>query len=477
MGRRAAGALRSLRQATLCQIEQRFAHALPPALLAQNAEDAHSRERVFTLARTFWGWLWQVLQAHTSCREVVRQVQALFALHEAARVDGSTGAYCQARSKLSESLLTKLFAVSFQSAEKAAHSLAKPLLAGRSIRVVDGSGSRLADTKANRSAYPPSSNMVPGTGFPFLRVVVLFSMVSGALLAQASGSLLVSELRLWLDLLPALRPGDILLADRAYGLFVVAALLQGARVDLISAISGARKVHYRKAKKRFGSNDALFLWEKKSSHPSAFLERDAWDRLPQQLEVRILRARIERPGMRTKHFRIVTTLLDPKTYPANEIIAAYARRWRMEMCFDDLKTTLGMENLRTHKPQMVRKELLVFLIAHNLIRCMMAQAATQEEADLDRVSFKGALDGLRQWGQAIAQSGPEKGRRAKLWHELLRIIVADALPFRPGRREPRAVKKRCKYPYLNQPRHKYRSRPNRNKRRTATTARRKASLN
>jgi Transposase DDE domain len=466
---------RSVRDLTLSQLEQRFAKALPASYLAQNPTKAYSRKRVFTLARTVWCWLWQVLQAHTCCREVVRQVQALFALHDAPAVDEATGAYCQARKKLPQALLAKLLALSFESAEKAAHGLAPRLLLGRPIRVVDGSGAQLADTPLNRAAYPPSSNLTPGTGFPFLRIVALFSMTSGALLAQASGSLQTSELRLWLDLLPELKAGEILLADRAYGKYVIAALLQMVGVDFIATLATrSRKVDFRRAQRRLGPNDALFEW-KKPANASAFLEAERWASLPARITVRLLRIQVARRGFRTEQFTLMTTLLDPVAYPAKEIIATHARRWRMEMCLDDLKTTLGMESLRCRKPEMVKKELLVFLTAHNLIRWLMAEAATHEDAELDSLSFKGALDACRQWTQAMAQRSAQRSRCAKLWSQLLRTIAADLLPWRPGRHEPRAVKKRSKYPHLNKPRHKFKSRWSRTKRRRLAKAKRHPS--
>jgi hypothetical protein len=142
------------------------------------------------------------------------------------------------------------------------------------------------------------------------------------------------------------------------------------------------------------------------------------------------------------------------------------------MCLDDIKTTLGMENLRCHCPEMVEKELLVFLTTYNLMRWLMAKAACHGGVDLDGLSFKGSLDAFRQWSQALAQSSAShRHRQTMLWSQLLQILVADALPFRPGRHEPRAVKKRSKYPRLNKPRHQYRDRWTRGKRRrcAATT--------
>ncbi len=168
MGRRSAALVQTVRQSTLAQIELHLAAAFPASLLAQHATQAYSRERIFTLARTVWCWLWQVLQAHTSCREVVRQVQALFALQDAGAVDESTGAYCQARRKLPTALLQALLGARFQSAERAAAPAPRtPLLGGRTIRVIDGSGARLPDTPANRTTFRPGPICRPARAFPF----------------------------------------------------------------------------------------------------------------------------------------------------------------------------------------------------------------------------------------------------------------------------------------------------------------------
>jgi hypothetical protein len=174
---------------------------------------------------------------------------------------------------------------------------------------------------------------------------------------------------------------------------------------------------------------------------------------------------------------LVTTLLDPKAYPVAELIAAYTRRWRLEMSLDDLKTTLGMESLHGKTPAMVHKELLVYLSAHNLIRWVIAKAATQESVDPERISFKGTLDGLRQWSLTWARSAITPARRQKLWRQFLRTLARDLLPVRPRRQEPRAIKKRSKHPHLNRPRAQFTARPNRNTRRRNAIAKRKTTLN
>jgi hypothetical protein len=129
-----------------------------------------------------------------------------------------------------------------------------------------------------------------------------------------------------------------------------------------------------------------------------------------------------------------------------------------------VKTTLGLEQLRCQSPAMVRKELLAGLIAHNLIRCVMAEAAQLHAAELERLSFKGAVDALRQYSTVLAQARTNKMRRT-LWQHLLATLARDPVPLRPNRNEPRAVKRRPKpYPLLNKPRRQFLELPHRNKR-------------
>ena len=181
------------------------------------------------------------------------------------------------------------------------------------------------------------------------------------------------------------------------------------------------------------------------------------------IQVRILRFTIDVPGFRSRRITLVTTLLDPKLFPAHELAKAYARRWRLEMCLRDLKTTLGMESLRCQSPAMARKEMLAFLIAHNLTRSVMAEAACLHEADLERISFKGTLDALRQYSAALSAARNQKLRQ-QLWQDLLSNLVRDEVPLRPDRSEPRARKRRPKpSPLLNQPRRTFKETPHRNR--------------
>ena len=326
-------------------------------------------------------------------------------------------------------------------------------LQGRPVKVVDGSTTQLPDTAENQQRYPQPTAQKPGCGFPVLKFVVLFSLASGALLNILMGNLQHHDLRLLRGLWDQLKKGDILLGDRAYGEYTTLAGLPAQGVDVVARLHHRRKVDFRKAK-RLGKHDGLFVWTK-GCQQSEILSAAEWALLPAQITVRIIRFTTTIRGFRSRRVTLVTTLLDPELYPAEELVGLYARRWRLELCLRDLKTTMGMEVLRCKTPDMAEKELLAYLVAHNLIRCVMAEAVARNPVDLERVSFKGSVDALRQYSAAIAQARNRNLRR-ELWENLLWNLVRDLVRKRPNRTEPRAVKRRPKpYPLLNRPRRRF----------------------
>lgn len=171
--------------------------------------------------------------------------------------------------------------------------------------------------------------------------------------------------------------------------------------------------------------------------------------------VRLLRFTATIRGFRSRRITLVTTLLDVELYPAEELVALYARRWRLELCLRDLKTTMGMEEWRCKTPAMAEKELLAYLVAHNLVRCVIAEAVARYQLDLERVSLKGSVDALRQYSDAMGKARNQT-MRCQLWEDLLINLARDLVRYRPSRREPRAVKRRPKpYPLLYRPRHQF----------------------
>lgn len=459
--------LHQLRHATLDELELFFASLFPPQLLSQTDEGPNSRARVFPIRRTFWLFLSQVLTPRTACRSVVRQAQALLGLHSEQQIDSATSAYILARARLPIQRLEKALQHTAATAERRTRG---PLgsLAGRPVKVVDATTTQLPDTPKNQRRYPQPATQKPGCGFPVMKVIVLFSLASGAVLHLVKENLHWHDIRLFRRLWGVLRRNDIVVGDRAFGDFVTLASLPRKGVDLLCRLHQSRRPDFRRCQKRLGRFDALFTWTKTNVRPS-YLTRKQWKSVPEQITVRLLRRSIQERGFRTRQITLVTTLLEAGLYPAEELFALYRRRWRLELCFRSLKTTMGMETLSCQSPQLVDKELLMYLIAHNLIRCLMAEAAGIYDVALDRISFKGAIDATRHFSNAMAKARTKKQMR-RLEASLLQILAQDQVPDRPGRREPRAVKRRPKvYPLLNKPRHQYKDIPHRNHHTKRTT--------
>jgi hypothetical protein len=392
-----------------------------------------------------------MLKPNTACREVVRQVQALFRLAGRGGVDEGDSAYVQARQRRPKARLEKALAATAQAADRRASAGGQ--LNGRPVKVVDCSTTQLPDTQANQQRYPQAGGQKPGCGFPVLKFLVLFSLASGAVLHVVMTGWRNHDLRLFRQAWDQLMAGDIGLGDRAFGDYVTLASLPQRGVDLVARLHQRRQVDFRQAQ-RLAKNDGLFVWTK-GGQPSHVLSAREWRQLSAQITVRVLRFTATIRGHRARRITLVTTLLDPKLYPAQELIALYCRRWRLELCLRDLKTTMGLERLRCQSPDLAEKELLAGLVAHNLVRCLMAEAAARYAVEVQRVSFKGAVDALHQYSGAIGQARNRKLRR-QLWEDLLLNLARDLVRLRPNRTEPRAVKHRPKpYPLLNQPRHQF----------------------
>lgn len=447
LGRR----VENIRQQSLLQLELLFGQWIAPHLLSQADEGPNSRARIYTLRRTFWGFLWQALNPACPCREIVRQIQALFTLNNGGKVDEDTGGYCQARLRLPLEVLQR---IRYALAARVEQFLpdAQQLWHGFCPKVLDGTSTTLPDTDKNQRAYPQSRTQKPGCGFPLLKLVGIFSLASGVLLDYAKGNKHQHELGLLDKLMDRFRPRDLVLADRGFSNYVLMGLLLLRGVNCLFRLHQSRPVDFRKGK-RLGKGDRLVTWSKPKQKPR-YLPQKWWKRVPSELSVRLIRFRLEVPGYRSKNVVLVTTLTDPK-YSAQELAQLYARRWRIELWFRDIKTTMGMESLRCKSPAMAHKELEMYLIAYNLIRGLMVEAGIIYDVPLDRISFKGTVDAARQYSLALAQAGKKKKQR-QLVADLLRVIALDQVPDRPGRREPRAVKRRPKpYPLLNKPRHQF----------------------
>lgn len=443
--------LLALRHSPLAQLQEALGTYLPSRLLSAEQRGANSRQRIYSLRLTFECFVWQMLKPQTACREVVRQVQALFRLKGLRHVDEGTSGYCQARLRLPLSRLKEALTAMARHADRRVGEGGR--LRGRQVLVVDSTTARLADTSPNRQCYSQRPEQQPGCGFPLLKLLALFSLSSGSVLTIILDNDRNHDLRLFRRLWKGLKNCEIVLGDRLFADYATLADLPRQGVDVLARLNARRQVDFRKAK-RLGRNDGLFVWTKPSQCPP-YLSEAQWAETSSLITVRILHFRLASEGCRSRCITLVTTLLDSKLYPLEVLAALYARRWRLELCFRDLKTMLGMEQLRCQRPEMVEKEALAFLVAHNLVRCVIAEAVIRHQVELDRVSFKGTVDALRQYSSAIAQARSRKQRQA-LWNDLLLNLARDLVPLRLGRREPRAVKHRPKpFPLLTRPRHQF----------------------
>jgi hypothetical protein len=329
------------------------------------------------------------------------------------------------------------------------------LWCGRPVKVVDGTGVSMPDTPANQQAFPQPSNQKKGCGFPVAKLVGCFCLASGALLHWAEGTLRVHERHLFRTLFACFLPNDILLTDRGFCSYVHIALLLQQGVDTVMRLHQARPADLRKGK-RLGPNDRLVTWLKPKQRPRGCTVAD-WRRTPDTLTLRLIYVSIQVPGFRTQSLVVVTTLTDPLLYPAEQLATLYLRRWSVELFFRDIKITLGMDVLRCQTPAMVRKEIVMHAIAYNLIRALMQQAAALCGVPLERLSFKGSVDTLRQWTDTLNAAHDRPREQVRLFNHLLQILAEDRVPHRPGRADPRVRKRRPKaYPLMTHPRPDYR---------------------
>jgi len=444
-----------LRQHKPSHLDGLFQRLLPTYLLSSSDHGPGSRQRIFSTRRTFFGFLYQVLNPLCSCREMVRQFQALSDASDARPVDDNNSAYCQARKRLPWDILPRL-----RCAVAAQAQQTQERWRGLRVKVIDATTISMPDTVKLQRSYPQPSAQKPGCGFPLLKLVGVFCLSSGALLDYAKGNKHKHELSLFQSLLDSFKASDLALADRGFSAYTLLGLLLLRSAHGLFRLHHARPSDLRKGK-RLGKNDRLMLWFKPARKPP-YLPKGLWRLVAPQLSVRIIRRCLAVPGFRTKSVTLVTTLLDPQAYPADELAALYIQRWRVELYFRDIKTSMGMDVLRCKSPQMVHKELEMFFIAYNLIRCLMVEAAALSQSPLPRLSFKGTIDSVRQFSLAMAHARSRKKRR-NLETRLLETIASDRIPDRPGRREPRALKRRLKpFPILTGSRHQYKEIPHRN---------------
>jgi len=305
------------------------------------------------------------------------------------------------------------------------------------VKVVDGTTFMMADSKENREAFPPQEEPSPGTRYPIMRVVGLFSLTLGLLKDFAYGPYEgkgTGESSLFRRLFDHIDVGDVILGDKYYCSYqdVHQILHRGGHVVV-------KHFKYRtrlELVKRLGKQDAIYRW-KRPKHARKKMNAEDFAALPAEILIRVVKVRVTIPGFRVNQFEVVTTLLDSNAYSADAIAELFFRRWRVELYIDDFKTSLGLEMLRCKSPEMIEKELIVGFLAYNTIRIQMAQAAECLDVPLHEISFTTTMNAMTTFGDT---------HRPEDIAVKLATIVQTRVGHRPGRSEPRAVKRRSK-PY------------------------------
>jgi hypothetical protein len=322
----------------------------------------------------------------------------------------------------------------------------------------------MPDTKENQQLYPQPTSQKKGCGFPVMRIVATFSLASGVILDCRKGSLDVHERTLWREGWDSYEENDVVLADCGFCSYADYHLLKEKKVDSVMRLHQRRKE--KKIIKKFNKNDYLVIWQKgKKSQRPKWLTEQQWNQLPNEMTVRYVKVSINIPGIRTKKFVVATTLLDPKKYPADAIAELYWRRWRCELFLKDIKTTMRMKVLRSRTPKMIHKEFTIFIIAYNLIRSLIWNAALDNGVDPNRISFKAAINVILQWAP-ILMTIKNRDEKIQCITTIKNIIANNLIPIRKIiRREPRAIKRRqnANYQLLTKPRKQFKEIPHREK--------------
>lgn len=411
------------------------------------------RGQVYTTVVMVWSFLGQVLRdgKESSCQAAVARIAAWNIQQDELPPTSDTGDYCRARSKLSEAALHELTSVIADDMEQ--QSDPAWLWKGQHAKLIDGFTFTMPDTPENQDQYPSPRHQKKGVGFPIARAVAILSLttacVSNLALGPYSGKQ-TGETALLRRLLASFQPGDVAVADRYYCSFMMIALLLGRGVESCARMHQKRHVDFRRGR-RLGKYDHIIVWTR-PQRPK-WMNQDTYDSIPETLELRELRFSIEQTGYRTKSITIATTLTDAEMYTKEDIADLYGFRWNSELDLRSIKQSLNLAHVRCKSPEMVRKELWTTLLAYNLIRTTAAAAALLHGKQPRQISFTGTCQYVLGSWMLLSGSQLEASEVAVQCRLLLRLISECEVANRPGRIEPRVLKRRRHhYPLMQEPR-------------------------
>lgn len=444
-----ADELELIRRKSFDHLSHVFRRSVPGLALKQSAEGTNSRTRIYNKTTTFWAFMSQILSEDGSCQEVVHKLKSYASLRGLPAPSSGTAAYCKSRQRLSEEELEEILHYSGHFDDEVTDD--ESLCGGRRVVVVDGTGMSMADTAQNQEVWPQESQQKEGCGFPLMKLTGCFSLKTGALLSRKQGNQHQHELTLFRGQWDLFKKGDILLGDKGYCSYYDMSMLQKRGVDSVITLARRTPVTSAKAVKKLAENDLIVRWNKPKYNKR--FTREQWDQLPDELLLRQIKVEVKQDGFRIRVFYIVTTLMDDQKYSAKNLADLYYRRWDVELFFRDIKTTLGMDILRCKTPEMIRREVLMYLIAYNCLRRLMVEAASKHQVPFRKVSFKGTVQAVRTWEPHFCTT-VSRSNRAHMINELYRGIVHTLLGNPLGRAEPRVLKRRPKnFQLLTAPRH------------------------
>jgi hypothetical protein len=409
-------------------------------------------DRIFSPLVTLWVFLGQVLSADSSCRAAVARLIAHRLARGQSPCSAETGAYCQARKRLPESFFADVARQTGRTLQ--ANVDPKWLWQRRRVYIYDGSAVSMPDTLANQRDYPQPDTQKPGLGFPLARLGAVFSLACGAVvdlgICRYAGKG-QSELGMLRTLWDMFCPGDVLLADRLMCAWTEMVMLKQRGIDCVCRFTSHRRADFRRGQ-RLGEGDHIVKWPKPTKPRS--IDRESYDALPEFLMVRECRVRVEQPGFRVRSFIVATTLLDADEFTKDDLATLYRARWNAELDLRSLKRTMQMDVLRCKTPELVRKEIWTHVLAYNLMRTIMAQAASKHGIEPRSISFKGAIQTLEAFQPLLALQGElDPAGCQEIYQQLLDAIATHRVADRPDRVEPRLRKRRPKhYGFLRKPR-------------------------
>ena len=441
----------------------RAATSLPfqDLLDAQMVEDALAEEQVsfnqctYTPFVTLGTFLSQVLDPDHSCRSAVARLLVWLVLSGRKPCAPETGSYCEARQRLPLGVIRRLVHETAREIEGRAPEAW--LWKGRRVMLVDGTTASMPDTVANQQAFPQSKVQGQGLGFPLVRLVVIISLATGVVHDLATGPYQgkeTGETALFRSLWERLETGEIVLGDRCLASFFGIAGLKQRGVDGLFRMHQRRKFDFRRGR-RLSIEDHVVTWTKPQR--PAWMDEETYAQMPDELMVRALRVTIKQPGFRVNELVLVTTMIDGDEYTKKDLADLFLQRWNIELDLRAIKDVMQMDVLRCKTPEMVEKEIWMHVLAYNLIRGVIAQAAEDHDAQPRALSFKGAMQTMAAFQDALRRATP--GARRRLMEEMLKAIATHRVRDRFGRVEPRANKRRPKpQRYLNEPRKEARKR-------------------